>query len=131
MHGASHTRMGYPVRVWANMMSCHAADGPPPQVVPRTIYDNFLAVDGPPGPSVAAIDGPPLPQVVPSIFWRVLDFSNQMHGYKRHHGLDTNTSIIPSLFLFAQFLYHLSTAMLIKALTLYYISCNSFIGPIS
>ena len=27
---------------------CHAADGPPPQVVPRTIYGNFLAVDGPP-----------------------------------------------------------------------------------
>ena len=72
----------------------------------------------PPGPSLAAIDGPPLPQVVPSIFWLVLDFLNQMHGYKRHHGLDTNASIIPSLFLFAQFLYHRSTAMLIKALTL-------------
>ena len=27
---------------------CHAANGLPPQVVPWTIYGNFLAVDGPP-----------------------------------------------------------------------------------
>ena len=54
-----------------------ATSGPPDHLW------QFFAVDGPPGPSVAAIDSPPLPQVVPSIFWLVLDFSNQMHGYKR------------------------------------------------
>ena len=26
---------------------------------------NYVAMDGPPGPSTAAIDGPPLPQMVP------------------------------------------------------------------
>ena len=76
---------------------------------------------------MAAIDGPPLPQVVP---WLVSGFSHQMHGYRRHHGLDTNARIIPNLFLFAQFLYHRSTATLIKALAIA-TSRNSFIGPVS
>ena len=35
---------------------------------PRTIHGNFIAIDGPPGPSVAAIDGPHSPQVVPPVF---------------------------------------------------------------
>ena len=44
----------------SDWLYCHAADGPPPQVVPRTIYGNFVAVDGPPGPSVAAATCPPV-----------------------------------------------------------------------
>ena len=31
---------------------CHAASGPPPQLVPWTIYGNFVTIDGPPGPSM-------------------------------------------------------------------------------
>ena len=44
--------------------ACHAADGPPPQLVPRHNWSpgpsaaNYVAVDGPPGPSIAAMDGP-------------------------------------------------------------------------
>ena len=57
--------------------ACHAAVGPPPQLVPRHNWSpgpsaaNYVAVVGPPGPSMAAMDGPlcrkwsPLPQVVP------------------------------------------------------------------
>ena len=37
-------------------MSCHV----PPKLVPPTICDIFLAIDGPPGPSMAAMDGPRL-----------------------------------------------------------------------
>ena len=40
-------------------MSCHRWS-------PRPSVANFLAIDGHPGPSMAAMDGPPLPQMVPS-----------------------------------------------------------------
>ena len=40
-------------------MACHAAVGPPSQLVPPgPSAANYVAVDGPPGPSMAAMDGP-------------------------------------------------------------------------
>ena len=44
---------------------CHATDGPNKISPPRTIYGNFLAVDGPSGPFMATVDGPPGPSTVP------------------------------------------------------------------
>ena len=41
-------------------MACHSTDGPP-----RPSVAIFLAIDGPPGPSMAATDGPPGPYTVP------------------------------------------------------------------
>ena len=32
----------------------------------------FVAVDGPPGPIMAATDGPPLPQVVPPVYFNLI-----------------------------------------------------------
>ena len=37
---------------------CHAAVGPPAQLVPWTICGNYVAVNGPPRQSIAAMDGP-------------------------------------------------------------------------
>ena len=40
------------------MRLCHTADGPPPQLVsPGPFVAIFVAVDGPPRPSMAATDG--------------------------------------------------------------------------
>ena len=46
--------------------TCHATDGPP-KMGPRPgpSVANYVAMDGPPGPSTAAIDGPPGPSVAP------------------------------------------------------------------
>ena len=46
-------------------MVCHATDGPPTIGPPRPSAAKYVAVDGPPGPSVVAIDGPPGPSVAP------------------------------------------------------------------
>ena len=57
-------------------MACQATDGPPKMGPPGPSVANYVAMDGPPGPSTAAIDGPPrticgtvsgspLPQMVP------------------------------------------------------------------
>ena len=45
--------------------SCHATDGPPKMGPPGPSVANYVALDGPPGPSTAAIDGPPGPSVAP------------------------------------------------------------------
>ena len=38
---------------------CHAASGPPPQLVPPgPSMADFVSIDGPPGPTMAAMDGP-------------------------------------------------------------------------
>ena len=39
---------------------CQATDGPPGASAAK-----YVAMDGPPGPSMAAIDGPPGPSVAP------------------------------------------------------------------
>ena len=44
---------------------CHATDGPPKMGPPGPSVANYVAMDGPPGPSTAAIDGPPGPSVAP------------------------------------------------------------------
>ena len=46
-------------------MVCHATDGPPTIGPPRPSAAKYVAVDGPPGPSMVAIDGPP-----PDHLWR-------------------------------------------------------------
>ena len=41
-------------------MACHATNGPPKlNWSPGPYVAIFLAIDGPPGPSMAAMDGPP------------------------------------------------------------------------
>ena len=46
-------------------MTCHATDGPPKIGPPGPVMIIFVAIDGPPGPSMAAIDGPPGPSMAP------------------------------------------------------------------
>ena len=48
-----------------NLGYCHATDGPPKMGPPGPSVANYVAMDGPPGPSTAAIDGPPGPSVAP------------------------------------------------------------------
>ena len=40
-------------------MGCHATDGPPKMGPPGPCVANYVAMDGPPGPSTGAIDSPP------------------------------------------------------------------------
>ena len=44
---------------------CHATYGPPKMGPPGPSVANYVAMDGPPGPSTGAIDGPPGPSVAP------------------------------------------------------------------
>ena len=44
---------------------CHATDGPPKIGPPGPSVAIFLAIDGPPGPSMAAMDGPGGPSMAP------------------------------------------------------------------
>ena len=46
-------------------MTCHALTGPTHSRSGGTSYGNLRAINGPPGPIVAAIVGPPLPSLVP------------------------------------------------------------------
>ena len=45
--------------------SCHATDGPPKIGSPGPSVAIFLAIDGRPGPSMAAMDGPGGPSMAP------------------------------------------------------------------
>ena len=53
---------------------CHAAVGPPLQVVPWLSSEIFVAVDGLLGPIMTAIDGSLLLQVVSLAFFNPLQF---------------------------------------------------------
>ena len=48
--------------------SCHIADCPPPQLVPRPFVAVFVAMNDPPGPSMAATDGLPCCKWSPRFF---------------------------------------------------------------
>ena len=49
----------------AKLGVCHATDGPPKIGPPGPSVEIFLAIDGPPGPSMAAMDGPGGPSMAP------------------------------------------------------------------
>ena len=52
---------------WRGDLTCHATNGPPKIGPPGPSVAIFVAINGPPGPSMAAIDGPPGPSTAPYV----------------------------------------------------------------